>query len=329
MGMAASQARYLGLTARKINVEYEGQQVNQQRTALTNESAGLFRRLLTLEVPTAPSQADYYTEEYTYSDPSSADGKVTIKSITENPDSQPTTYTVVTSYKETVPQYNSIKDQQVSVVGDTGKIQLSNGNQFDLEGPISGLGQADVDEFNKAMGITDPNDPKYNSTDDTYYRFTNTANNTTFYINASTTMFDPSDNQQSTQVVDFLTKMPVDQEVTKTIDNATLGTTSSGLYNSIYWTDEDGTHSYSLTQGQSYDEVAYNDAMAQYNYDKSVYDKEIADINAKTEELQQTDRTLELRLKQLDTEQEALQTELDSVKKVIDTNVDNVFKTFQ
>lgn len=67
----------------------------------------------------------------------------------------------------------------------------------------------------------------------------------------------------------------------------------------------------------------------QYNIDKANYDKEIADINAKTEELQQTDRTLELRLKQLDTEQEALQTELDSVKKVIDKNVDNIFKTFQ
>ena len=30
MGMAASQARHLGLTARKINVEYEGQQVLAQ-----------------------------------------------------------------------------------------------------------------------------------------------------------------------------------------------------------------------------------------------------------------------------------------------------------
>ena len=69
--------------------------------------------------------------------------------------------------------------------------------------------------------------------------------------------------------------------------------------------------------------------MDQYNVDKANYEKEIADINAKTEELQQTDRTLELRLKQLDTEQEALQTELDSVKKVIDKNVENVFKTFQ
>ena len=39
MGMAASQARYLALTARKTNVEYEGQQINQERTALANQSA--------------------------------------------------------------------------------------------------------------------------------------------------------------------------------------------------------------------------------------------------------------------------------------------------
>ena len=37
MGLAATQARYLGLTARKTNVEFEGQQINQQRTALANQ----------------------------------------------------------------------------------------------------------------------------------------------------------------------------------------------------------------------------------------------------------------------------------------------------
>ena len=52
MGMAASQARYLGLTARKTNVEYEGQQINQARTALANQSANTFNELLALEVPT-------------------------------------------------------------------------------------------------------------------------------------------------------------------------------------------------------------------------------------------------------------------------------------
>ena len=68
MGMAASQARYLALTARKTNVEYEGQQINQERTALANQSADAFNQYLALEVPTAPSTQDFTTIQYTYND---------------------------------------------------------------------------------------------------------------------------------------------------------------------------------------------------------------------------------------------------------------------
>lgn len=68
MGMAASQARYLALTARKTNTEYEGQQINQARTALANQSANLFNQLLDLEVPVAPKTTDYTELQYSYSD---------------------------------------------------------------------------------------------------------------------------------------------------------------------------------------------------------------------------------------------------------------------
>lgn len=68
MGMTASQARYLALTARKTNTEYEGQQINQARTALANESANLFNKLLDLEVPVAPKTTDYTEVQYSYSD---------------------------------------------------------------------------------------------------------------------------------------------------------------------------------------------------------------------------------------------------------------------
>lgn len=68
MGMAASQARYIQLTARKANCEYEGQQINQARTNLANEVAGLFNRMLDLELPEVPSTSDYTTEQYSYSD---------------------------------------------------------------------------------------------------------------------------------------------------------------------------------------------------------------------------------------------------------------------
>ena len=76
------------------------------------------------------------------------------------------------------------------------------------------------------------------------------------------------------------------------------------------------------------DEAAYEDAMNKYYYENAQYDKTVQDINAKTSLIQQQDRTLELRLKQLDTEQLALKTEMDAVKKVVEENVKDTFKTF-
>lgn len=325
MGMAASQSRYLGLTARKINVEYEGQQVNQQRTALANQSADLFRRLLTLQVPLPPAQTSYYTDMYTYNDDSSADGKSKLSSITPNEGSDPPTYTVVINSKETVPQYNGSSNQKVSVTGTrpNQRIMLPNGTSYPLSEEIDGMAESDVNEFNK-LGKS----PFQNETTDKYYSFTNPETKATYYINATKRGFDPTNT--ASQEVDLFSKMPIEQEVNKTIKNATVSKSKDGLYNNISWTDEDGSsYSYKLSKDSKYDEKGYDDAMQAYNVQNEVYQKEISNINAKTEVLQQTDRTLEMRLKQLDTEQEALQTEMDSVKKVIDKSVDNVFKTFQ
>ena len=324
MGMAASQARYLGIQARKTNVEYEGQQVNQQRTALANQSANLFRRLLTLDVPTPPDQTNYKTSNYTFSDATSSDGTAVVDDISLNEGSNPQTYTVSIKRNVTVPQYSAITNQEVSVIqdGETYKLNLANGTQFTLNGPLSPISETYVNGFNELGSAAYQNSP-----DDVYYRYTNPATNATYYINATQTGFDPS--VQTNQTVDFLTMMSGTESQYETITNATLGKSEEGIYTSIYWTDDEGTHSYNLTPGSEYDDAAYDEAMNQYNYDKELYEKEVADINAKTQELQEQDRTLELRLAQLDTEQQALQTELESVKKVIDKNIDNVFKTFQ
>ena len=68
MGMAASQARFLGLTARQNNVEFEGQQINQQRTMLSNESANYYNDLLGMTVPTPPSVDTFTKTYYTFND---------------------------------------------------------------------------------------------------------------------------------------------------------------------------------------------------------------------------------------------------------------------
>ena len=91
---------------------------------------------------------------------------------------------------------------------------------------------------------------------------------------------------------------------------------------------DDDSVIYSLNTETVTDDAAYQDAMNEYNYKVQQYEKTIADINAKTSIIQQEDRTLELRLKQLDTEQNALSTEMEAVKKVIQKNVEMTFKTF-
>jgi septal ring factor EnvC (AmiA/AmiB activator) len=68
--------------------------------------------------------------------------------------------------------------------------------------------------------------------------------------------------------------------------------------------------------------------MNEYNYKVQEYEKTIADINARTSIIQQQDRTLELRLKQIETEHNAVQTEMDAVKSVIKKNIETTFKTF-
>jgi len=54
MGMSASQARYLSLTARKSNLELTGQQINQSRLELANVTNDLFNTATSLD----PNSAD-------------------------------------------------------------------------------------------------------------------------------------------------------------------------------------------------------------------------------------------------------------------------------
>lgn len=66
MGLSASQARLLSLTARQSNLEYEGQQINQQRTTLSNASSNYYNSLLEMKVPVPPSTNDYTKIVYTF-----------------------------------------------------------------------------------------------------------------------------------------------------------------------------------------------------------------------------------------------------------------------
>jgi len=99
MGMSASQARFLSLTARKTNVEYEGQQINQQRTTLSNESSNYYSQLTSMAVPVPPSTADYTKVTYTFADGTE---KNTVTSLVATKDTK-TTGVYMLNYVQEIP----------------------------------------------------------------------------------------------------------------------------------------------------------------------------------------------------------------------------------
>ena len=435
MGMAASQARYLALTARKTNTEWEGQQINQARTALANQSANLFNRLLDLEVPNAPKTTDYTELQYSYSD---GENESVLSSWQQLSSADPNynyivnhyyyadVYTGSQKYLEN-PQVQTkrelqeqdltpeVQDVQINYAEKTGIITLQDGTTINITG-ISNF-QMDTKlenslrDFETAIGMAQ--DDGILNTDDVYgYPDSNgtwhffleeeleavqpvdysTTYSPAFVGNSKLTELDELTEDQAaelaqilrdcsdTSIAEYLSfdddgNLVYNGEGIYTFDmqGKTYFTTEKDLYNSIqtqynyekpidvqeklaYYsasyiktkieetnhalleTDGDGRFTsvkfdddsvvYSLNVETVTDEAAYQDAMNEYLYKKEEYEKTIADINAQTSIIQQEDRTLELRLKQLDTEQNALATEMDAVKKVIDDNVEKTFKTF-
>lgn len=337
MGMAASQARYLELTARKTDVEYAGQQINQQRTSLANESAGLFSQLMDLVVPTAPSSSDYTTVQYTFND---GNENYTINSISPL-NGDPNNNSIVT-YQYTQTDYKGIDQTRsdlgcniVTTVTTTGTTTstywLTNGinNQAKLTQCSTTSSTASTDQTAVEQIIRDTGDSSLLAQDyDDYglegiYKYTSSSG-TTFYY--SQTELDALAATGKTGELNNYYAANLSTTISTT-SNAYLSKSDSGRYSSI--TLDGYSTSFDLNAKSVTNEAAYNDAMNNYEYQTAVYQQQVNNINAKTETIEQQDKALEMQLKQLDTEQEALSTELDSVKKVIDKNIEQTFKTFQ
>ena len=532
MGMAASQARYLALVARKSNCEYEGQQINQSRLALSNQSADLFNQMMGLEVPKTPSKSDYTYTTYTFDNgdykctidkwnrlsdsegegynyavtyhydkidnvgfqkykydpqiqfslypPSSTtdpysqvveieqalEGTDVLKKIAETKEAEKnaalanakkvSSYKDVTSFQSVTATYDATTDiytvagtkagsfkryanctpeekeriqndlsklidpQKYGIFtsADVGGANLENIyydsatqsiafrqdldtliSRGDTPGTLCVYPLETMEELDKA--VTDATaefikaEDAYNKACDDVYASHNIPTkigNTKLYA-ISKSDFDESKLAAIVKIINQMKKEEIDTNITKcfstvsgeytvenyigglyTFDQASISyfTTYYDLYNSIvegsginniddqkklptYGTQdmsvkeektsraliekdksgrftsvkfEDDSLVYELKATSETDEVAYEDAMNQYAYDKSVYDKQVQDINAMTSIIQRQDQQLELRLKQLDTEQNALATEIDAVAKVVKDNVEKSYKTF-
>ncbi len=318
MGLAASQARFLGLTARKTNVEYEGQQVNQQRTALANQSAGLFNQMLTLQVPVPPSATDYYNMRYSYQQNGQTFEITNYTASATNAGAYDVTvrtaYDVVnyTDVRLNENPQTQVTQTLCSKKDDKGNISYymkfgSSGTEYALAGPAVNTSLSEAKGLDASIKYY-----SYNRDGANYYMTEAEVLNHATELGYNGIM-NAYRQDNSKQVQDT------------TYTGVNLLTDSSGKFS--YITLPDGTQ-YSLSIDEVSDDAGYDEAMNDYNYQKMLYDKTIADINAKTETIQAQDRSLELRLKQLDTEQEALSKEMEAIKDYLNKNIENTFKTF-
>ncbi len=343
MGMAASQARFLSLTAKKTNTEYEGQQINQQRTSLSNESSAQYSRLAGLTVPTPPSATDYTKIVYTF----------------ENGGEQ-NTITNLIAQKDGYYLLNYTREMQVDSMVSNGTVFVTRlGTQIEGKDNYSYyIGASKL----RPLGVNDPDDKylaslsadelqetlavekqyaqmltdKY-SDKDWCVRYQKTAEgiySPSFY--SLNQIKNASFNESGVSYSGIKSYILGQATETKEIKNskARVEQDSSGRYISmvVYEKDSEGNEfetSYALNSATITNDRAYDDAMNKYNYDKEQYAQKVQQINSKLAQIQNQDRSLELKLKQLDTEHNAIATEMDAVKKVVSKNVENTFKTFE
>lgn len=313
MGLAASQARFLGLTARKSNIEYEGQQVNQQRTALAEEVNSLYNSLAALQLPIAPDATQYYKSNYSFSVDNSKglDGDYIIKSYYKNDDG---TYYLNTSrsYNKNVAAGTVVANSTISKEDDVYYYKAS-GSEKKIKLTASEDSSAMRNLINSTYGEGTIKDT------DTLYYYQDDEGLTHYFSKAQ------MDNREaSSQKISSYTSSNKSVTETKIFEKASVTFDANNRISGVQTDDM----SADVETTTIYDSDGYDAALRNYTMSKDEYNRKVQELNAKTESLQQEDKVLEMRLDQIDTEQNELKTELEAVKKVLEDNIESTFKTF-
>ncbi len=368
MGMAASQARFLSLTARKSNVEYEGQQINQERTALANESSNLYAQLSKMDVPAPPNTSDYYKTVYSFSTSQLNAEKFNITYTLDDIMNTPEGLKAYLSH-----DVNIFVNQAASVTGNAYVDPRSNEEGFRL-GDRTEFKNSEASTYDSAYNVNGGmlsgllfNNGQYSQSYAIYLESATDNKSTLDVLNGDNTAsqdyvhkFDGLDGDYLAFImvdgvkhyltVDQLTKddknnypsigglatvKKTEKRISEEFDVVTYEEATNGRKTSITVAtgDKDANgnpvqYTFELQCTSVQDEEAYEQAMRDYEFYQAQYEKNVTDLNAKTEAIQQKDKSLELELKQLDTEQNAIATEMDAVTKVVEDNVESTFKTF-
>ena len=338
MGLAASQARFLGLTARKSNVEFQGQQVNQARTALANEVMRLYDKYNKLEVPIPPSIQDYTKTVYNLQNTDENYQLTSFKKILSG--EYEGYYEVVLTYNQESAKVYPYTAKDVYATskksGDSYSylsFQIGSNNYYYDENDSEGSSIKRItDNYDKYYGLRSVME-EWGVTEGVFYQIYRNGN---YYYTSDTILNDTAWDSEGNYYGDFTFEYQGTKSTEKSVSGvATMTQASDGRPETIKVIEAQDApadligYTYEIATTTQEDQEGYNEAMNKYNYKKDLYEKEVENINKKTEKLQTEDRALELKIAQLDTEHNAIATEMDSVSKVIEDTIESVFKTFQ
>lgn len=310
MGMAASQARYLALVARKSNCEYEGQQINQARTVLSNQSANLFNQMLGLKVPVPPSTSDFTKNIYTYKD---GLGKETKLENWQQLSSADPDYNYVVTRSYTTKRYTG----SIKKMNDP-QVQFSDGvsSKADIEAAENAVRaaneayQAALKAQEDAKANLDDIQTQINSIKAERAKLANYASEQTGITKCTYDGGDATTPKDEYTVTDasgsktykaFSTFNPTEQEAIKTAldDLIKSGAISEGELAGLYF-DYDGTN-YSFAKGTELNALALESGKSEageFNGTLNVYDKANIDVKLADYNTQLTSLTPLLNLAQ-------------------------------
>ncbi|MBQ8887702.1 MAG: hypothetical protein IJY61_08385 [Candidatus Gastranaerophilales bacterium] len=289
MGLAASQGRYLCLTARNSDLVYEGQQISQQRMALAKETQAV---------------ANEYNE---------AMSNTVMRALLPGQESQQLTYDLLTNQDPLTGLCMRVVDLDGNVVIPGEYLEITEVvGEGEEQTKTTSVVTSSSDFVNRYMSDLVDGDTALKLSMKSLTEVSDYYNQTFTDTGITTRVVDKSNSnivQDGEKVTTdpFCSDPEYLQEMLTTGQYLLQQAGAKGVWEEFVW---QGSSAIS----EEYDTT--DDAAAEAKYESAMV------------ELQRKDKLLELRLEQVQTEQSAVEKEMESVKDIIGKNIENGFKTF-
>lgn len=290
MGLAASQARYLCLTARMSDLVFEGQQISQQRLQLTRESQEI---------------AAKYSE---------AMNNTVMQAITPEGGTQRLTYQILTSKDPFTGLSMRLVDENGYVVSPPKTYTMTASSTDDNGDEVTETFSSSSEFIKKYMNNLGEDEASELATKNlnelmSYYR--ENYPDSTLTLSVSDNTVDGIKNDDERYVYDEKCLDP--EYLQEMITSGQWTVQQPSMNTEDEWADFSWQSS---TNIQSVSDTT-DDAAAEAEYE------------AELARIQKRDKTLELRLEQIETEEQAVEKELESVKGIVKDNIQQSFQTFK